>query len=538
MKDPLLEKYGLWAVFVGWSISILIALLYRQTLPIDETRYLSVAWEMWMRGDFLVPHINGEPYAHKPPLLFWIINSSWLVLGVSEWSARFAIALVGLVSLFLVYPLARLLWPSDKNIAVLASWILLTILVWNVWSGMLMFDLLLSACAEVGWIGVLLAWRKAAFSGWLITGLAIGLGILAKGPVILILILPVALLTPWWSKGSHQKANSRSWLFWYGGVFLAVLLGSGIALSWALPAASAGGKAYHDAILWGQTANRVVKSFAHSRSWWWYLPLLPLLLSPWSFWTPLWKNYRVVFQRGLELGSKFTLTIFLGGLILFSLISGKQIHYLIPLFPAFALFSAYALLTSNSTVVINRFHAVILSLLPGSVGLYILVTPFIEPSPKLPHSLTGPPLFWSIPFLGIVLAAMIKPNVFSRPTGVGMLGLLIIVFCYGAFFHQMTLDYNLKPIARKIAEQQSLGRPVGFTGREYKAEFNFYGRLRQPIEVIPEWQDPQQWLQSHKNGAIVKIVKQKPPSGSLFIPVWNKGDYYLWVPPRETNSPG
>ena len=84
MNDPFLEKYGLWAVFFGWLISISIALLYRQALPIDETRYLSVAWEMWMRGDFLVPHINGDPYAHKPPLLFWIINSSWFVFGVGE----------------------------------------------------------------------------------------------------------------------------------------------------------------------------------------------------------------------------------------------------------------------------------------------------------------------------------------------------------------------------------------------------------------------------------------------------------------------
>ncbi len=538
MNDSFLEKYGLWAVLIFWLISISIALLYRQALPIDETRYLSVAWEMWMRGDFLVPHINGEPYAHKPPLLFWIINSSWFVFGVSEWSARLAVALVGLISLLLVYPLARLLWPSDKKIAVLASWILLTILVWNVWSGMLMFDLLLAACAEMGWIGILLVWRKATFSGWFLTGLAVGLGILAKGPVILILVLPVALLAPWWSKSSDQNSPSLSWLRWYGGVFFAILMGSAIALAWALPAASAGGKAYHDAILWGQTANRVVKSFAHSRPWWWYFPLLPLLLSPWSFWAPLWRKSRVVFQRSIDSGAKFSLTIFIGGLILLSLISGKQIHYLIPLFPAFALFAANVLVRSNNAVTLSRVQAVILTILPGIVGLYILLTPFIEPSPKLPHSLTSPALLWSIPFLSIVLVALIKPSLFARPTGVGALSLSILVFCYGAFFHQMAQDYNLKPIANKIAEQQALGIPVGFTGREYKAEFNFYGRLRQPIEIIPEWQEPQQWLESHKNAAIVKIVKQKPANDRLYVPVWNKGDYYLWLPPQETNVPG
>ena len=37
-------------------------------LPIDETRYLAVAWEMHRTGEFLVPHLNGELYPQKPPL--------------------------------------------------------------------------------------------------------------------------------------------------------------------------------------------------------------------------------------------------------------------------------------------------------------------------------------------------------------------------------------------------------------------------------------------------------------------------------------
>ena len=57
----------------------------RPLWPVDETRYASVAWEMWLRGDFLVPHINGEPYSHKPPLLFWLIQAGWALFGVNDW---------------------------------------------------------------------------------------------------------------------------------------------------------------------------------------------------------------------------------------------------------------------------------------------------------------------------------------------------------------------------------------------------------------------------------------------------------------------
>ena len=60
-----------------------VALLSRPLLPIDETRYLTVAWESHQEGNHLVSHLNGETYAHKPPLLFWLINAVWKITGVS-----------------------------------------------------------------------------------------------------------------------------------------------------------------------------------------------------------------------------------------------------------------------------------------------------------------------------------------------------------------------------------------------------------------------------------------------------------------------
>src|SRR6185312_5505438 len=69
---------------VLWAALVAVGLAARPPLPVDETRYLGVAWEMWQRGDFLVPHINGIAYHHKPPLLFWLMQAGWAVFGVSE----------------------------------------------------------------------------------------------------------------------------------------------------------------------------------------------------------------------------------------------------------------------------------------------------------------------------------------------------------------------------------------------------------------------------------------------------------------------
>lgn len=108
--------------------------------------------------------------------------------------------------------------------------------LWVLWTTAMLFDLLVAVRAEIALLGVLVAWRRKSAAGWLVAGLGIGLGILGKGPVILIYVLPAAVLAPWWM----TEQRPASWLAWYGGTAAAILLGAAIGLSWALPAAAGG----------------------------------------------------------------------------------------------------------------------------------------------------------------------------------------------------------------------------------------------------------------------------------------------------------
>lgn len=47
----------------------------------DYLRYAEVAREMVRSGDWIVPHLNGEVYLHKPPLLFWLISLPSSIYG-------------------------------------------------------------------------------------------------------------------------------------------------------------------------------------------------------------------------------------------------------------------------------------------------------------------------------------------------------------------------------------------------------------------------------------------------------------------------
>lgn len=333
--------YRSWSWVVLWGILVAVALAVRPLLPIDETRYLSVAWEMWHRNDWLVPYLNGSPYTDKPPLLFWGILLGWRAFGVNQWWPRLLPPLFGLISVFLLLRLARRLSPATPDAAERTLPFLSGVL-WVTYSTALLFDTLLTACVLLALIGVVDAWRGRAIVGWFACAAGIGLGLLAKGPVVLVHVLPVALLAPWWTADPEPATRPANWPRWYLAAIAAVALGSALALAWALTAARSEGSGYRSAILWEQTAGRITHAFAHRRPWWWYLPLIPVILLPWTLWPTWWRALARVCRRPVETPARFALASVVPGFIILSLISGKQIHYLMPLLPGVAILAGIA----------------------------------------------------------------------------------------------------------------------------------------------------------------------------------------------------
>ena len=198
----------------GLCLLLIVSSIYaRPLIPIDETRYLSVAWEMWHSQNFLVPHINGHPYSDKPPLLFWFIHLSWLLFGVNEWSARVIGPLFGFGSIVLMRQLGKNLWPANRGVTLAAPFILLGTLIWGLYSTLTMFDTLLTFTALLALLCILAARRARSFAPWLGVSAAIGLGILAKGPIVLLYTLPPLLLAPCWSEKDHYLLEKVVWRF-------------------------------------------------------------------------------------------------------------------------------------------------------------------------------------------------------------------------------------------------------------------------------------------------------------------------------------
>jgi len=497
---------SLWLLLAGWAAFAVASIWLRPLWPVDETRYASVAWEMWLRGDFLVPHINGEPYSHKPPLLFWLIHLGWALFGVNDWWPRLVGPLCALGSVPLLLKMEKLLWGRSG----LSPWILFGTLLFATFVTLTLMDLLLMLCALAGMIGVLNLSIQKRIPGLLWLGAGIGLGVLAKGPVILLHVLPAALAAPWWAPELKGRLG-RSYSLYCLDLLLGVLLGAAIALAWAIPAGWAGGETYRQAILWSQTAGRVSESFAHRAPWWYYLPLLPLILFPWSVWPPLWRGIKEIFQNEKkDPGARFLAAWLLLTLIAFSLVSGKQAKYLVPLLPGFALLAGHALARGRA----RRWD-----LLPPALGL-LAASALVAGLRAWPADLGLPAWASEIPFWPVAALALAAVALLFFARGDTSVQLRSLAFATlfgmtvaGAGVVPALVPYaDPGPVARVLAGLQERKVPLAHLGK-YHAQYNFAGRLAAPIVIL----DPPElaaWVAAHPEGRVMTVERRRAPEGA------------------------
>ncbi|WP_047551711.1 ArnT family glycosyltransferase [Methylotenera sp. G11] len=493
------SRHTLGILFI-WLALIAVSLSSRYFIPIDETRYVTVAWNMWLRGDFLVPFLNDHPYSDKPPLLFWFMNMGWAIFGVNDWWPRLIPFFFSLMSVFMTSYVARLLWPASHMVARMAAVILFGSLLWMMYSTATMFDMMVAFFTLLGMASLLLAWQRPGPLGWLLVGAAIGLGLLAKGPTILLQILPVAVLAPWWG-----RRPDMDWRRWYVSMLGAVVMGAAIALLWAIPAGLRGGEAYQHAIFWGQTADRMVNSFAHQRPFWWYTLLLPILLFPWLLWGGIWGAMGRLRNHYDDTGVRFCLAWAIPVFIAFSFISGKQVHYLLPIFPAFALLAAYGL--GKLETVPGRAARAGVAVSVMLTGLALLLVPHWYNSAKMAEWVLHIPAWSGVALLlcgGVSL--MWKSGGMEREVWLSAsVGMAMVLILHFSVIHTAGLAYDIRPISAKIKALQDAGVPLANDGK-YHGQYQFAGRLRQAVEVTRADQFAA-WFDAHPGGRIIFYVR-------------------------------
>lgn len=499
---------AMWPWLPLWTLVALLAIFSHGPMPLYSTRTLAVAWEMWAHGQWLVPHINGQPYSEKAPLLFWLINAGWFAFGVNDIWPRLLEVLIGGAQLVLIATLARRLFPHRPWTAKAAPWMLLALSFAFLFGLQIMYDVLLA----VWTLAALLCLTPKAHRAeprWLLFGLCIGLGLLTKGPVMLLHVIFPWLLGPLWNDWARQH-RAR----WYGRGVLAVLLGGVMLLAWALPAGFSGGEAYRQKLFFTQTAGRVVDGLAqsqdlqnHAQPFWWYLPWLPLLLFPFSGWPRVWVALAKL-RRPLEPGLRFALCWLVPVFITLSLISGKQLYYPLPEFGGAVLLLAgaiAALRERHPTLAHNHWLGTWPLGLGGiGFGLFLFALPMLVTANYLhgewPDAAAPYSRYFSVVFLLLGALLLLRGRGELRRLAIaGLIGTLTLNTLFS-----MTLwpHYDLRPSAQLLRAADSMNRPIGYLG-DYEGQFHFAGRLRHSITTVAEGASLQNFARTHPNGLIV-----------------------------------
>lgn len=315
-----------------WVVAILPLLGWWITglFDLDEGFYGAVVGEMNRRHEWITPYFNGQPWFEKPILLYWLAKPTIGLLG-PDLGARLPSVLCAIGVLVLVAWFVKR--HFDEAISQMSVLVLASSLLFVAIGRMMMTDMPLVLCLTAAFFTF---WEslKGQHKMRLWTGLALGFGVLAKGPVALILF-GIVMVWMWARHPELRKGFRGSWPLAF------VVLIASISL-WYVPAYLVNGQTFVQKFLIEQNVGRFTGGdAAHTwdglQNYFYYIPILLLGMIPWSFWIP-----KAMLKRdGIEAELRSYLITWSVVIFIFFTVSGaKLMHYVLPMFPAMAILIA------------------------------------------------------------------------------------------------------------------------------------------------------------------------------------------------------
>jgi 4-amino-4-deoxy-L-arabinose transferase-like glycosyltransferase len=251
----------------------------------SETAYGEVAREVVLTHDWVVMHLNGQPWFVQPPLYFWLSALLMQAFGVDAFALRLPSALATIAMGGAIgFATARV---AGERAGIIAALVLSTSLMQAVVGRLAIMDALLDLMVMVGVLAFARAFAPsggAAARDWAFAlgTLALALGTLAKGPVAP--VITVLVVAPWlvWEARAGLIGFPRP-----AAVAGAAALFALVTFPWFAALAARAGTGPLIELLGHYSIGRYTGVIENQRGpLWYYVPVLLLGFFPWVAFLP------------------------------------------------------------------------------------------------------------------------------------------------------------------------------------------------------------------------------------------------------------
>jgi len=329
----LLKEHRFFFIVIAFAAVLFLSDIWSYKEFVRAESYFALGSRLMIeQGDWLMPHAPDELPLNKPPLTYWLIGISYKLFGVNYGSARLPSFLAALLVLAIVYSLGVRL--NGKRAGLISVAMLASSFLFLSFARMAMTDMLLTFCVtgSLACFIFALSDRGSQPTSLVLLGyVALALGVLAKGPVAIILVaVPIGL-----EMGFRRKHADLKKLRLLPGLVLFVL----IAAPYFLFVYAQAGAAPLRFFFFGENLQRFTGHVygASGRPIWFELAAFFSDFAPWSIliFVALWFYWRGRIKKS---NVARLVCLWLGSaIVLFSLSSFKLDYYLLPAMPASAL---------------------------------------------------------------------------------------------------------------------------------------------------------------------------------------------------------
>jgi 4-amino-4-deoxy-L-arabinose transferase-like glycosyltransferase len=407
-----------------------------------EPREALVVQAIFQHGNWLFPLKSGEEIPSKPPLFHWFGALTSVVFGrVTEATVRFPSAVFATLGVLILYVLGRRVF--DPESAFFAGIILATSAGYETHAVSARVDMTLTFFITLALVLFYLLYqglltRQLWFYAFY---LVLGLGILAKGP--LGLILPTMVICIF--LGLRKRWDFLFRLCLHKGALLTLMIGA----SWYGIALMRGGEDFFNRQIIHENLARFFVhgegGSGHQKPIYYYFPYLVLEGLPWTLFLPFaivkwFKSKAFAEDRSLFLGLWAGLFF-----VFFSVSVGKRSAYLLPLYPPLSLLIG-SWLRQPAEKGIRAIGLKIIGwafLLVGLVPLVILVS-----------ILMGKHLSWFFSYVNVWLKPKDQVQLSVALEALGRAGWLLYLFFFVSALLWISTGRSLFTVRTRVATAQ------------------------------------------------------------------------------------